>query len=72
MSRDQGPQDTLTTGNGGNVITDGECLPRELPQPTDAQNLFDSLDDLVLAARWPAFTLALIFLAMSAGYFFNR
>lgn len=77
MTRDQGPQRgahmVTRSQNDGNRVSNGVCLPpRDLPEPTNAQNLFDSLDDIVLRARWPAFALALIFLAGLAGYFFNR
>ena len=71
MSRDQGPQDTLITRNGGNTVSDGECLPRELPEPTNAGDWLP-LEPLEAIASWVLITICIVCLAMAAGFFFNR
>ena len=77
MTRNPGPQDTLTTRNGGTTVTNGDCLPpRNQPQPTDGDGTpFDRISDvlfwvgaaaLVVTAfsLWMAFT---IFLFLRLG-----
>lgn len=72
MSPDQGPQDTLATGNGGNTVTNGGCLPpHNQPQPTDGDwTPFDRISDVLFWVGTTAFVVALFSLCASLTIFF--
>ena len=72
MSRDIGPQDTLATGNGGNTVTDGGCLPpHNQPQPTDGGDWtpFDRISDVLFWAGTTAFVVSVVSLCMALTIF---
>ena len=73
MSRDIGPQDTLATGNGGNTVTDGGCLPpHNQPQPTDGGDWtpFDRISEVASWICLAAFVVSVVLLCMSLAIFF--